>query len=320
MDTVKLVDQEVVRLVAKSVAGSTLSTYRRACEAFFEFRVAVGCDCPSAIPSSSSEVAQFVAFLSIRGLAPATIASYLSGLAFWLQVNGFPRFTDDFLVRKLLAGVRRGGKSCDGRKPILWPSLKLILGALPQVCSTSFEAVLFKSAFALAFFAFLRVGEVVCGREGRHTLKTSGLRWTNLHSSRGTSEAMLVTLDSSKSDQFGRGCSILLSKSDSFAFCPVALLEAYWRVRPPGKGCLFVHFDGRPVTRRQFSVVLARAIEFIGEKGPVSSHSFRIGAATWAAMAGFSGEQIKVWGRWKSSCYQRYIRLPRSSLLNVNTF
>jgi len=40
----------------------------------------------------------------------------------------------------------------------------------------------------------------------------------------------------------------------------------------------------------------------------ISNHSFRIGAATMAAMNGASDEDIKALGRWKSREYKGYIQ------------
>ena len=47
-----------------------------------------------------------------------------------------------------------------------------------------------------------------------------------------------------------------------------------------------------------------------GVPGNYSSHSYRIGAATSAALAGVPDRVIKVLGRWFSDCYVRYIRTP----------
>ena len=130
--------------------------------------------------------------------------------------------------------------------------------------------------------------------------------------------AVLVTLGSSKTDQLGRGCSFLLSSSPQSAICPVGLLGSYVRVRPVVDGNLFVHFDGSAVSRQQFASVLRKAIGFLGEEGQYCTHSFRIGAATCAAAAGFSSEQIQLWGRWMSSCFQSYFRLPPLSALGYS--
>ena len=63
---------------------------------------ASGCSGGSALPHSVEGVAKFVAFLSLNKFSSSTVATYLSGLSFFLKLNNSPDFTDNFLVRKLL--------------------------------------------------------------------------------------------------------------------------------------------------------------------------------------------------------------------------
>lgn len=46
-------------------------------------------------------------------------------------------------------------------------------------------------------------------------------------------------------------------------------------------------------------------------------YSFRIRAATTAALAGTEGSIIKKTGRWKTTAYQRYISTVRDSLAAI---
>uniref|UniRef100_A0A8W8L937 Tyr recombinase domain-containing protein n=1 Tax=Magallana gigas TaxID=29159 RepID=A0A8W8L937_MAGGI len=81
------------------------------------------------------------------------------------------------------------------------------------------------------------------------------------------------------------------------------------RAQGSGQGQFLVHFDGKPLTRYQFSAILAKSLQFCeGKIGRFKSHSFRIGAATEAAMRGIPDQVIKQWGRWKSESYASYIR------------
>ena len=68
--------------------------------------------------------------------------------------------------------------------------------------------------------------------------------------------------------------------------------------------------NGSPLTRSQFTGVLAKAIRCLGLPTQVyTSHSFRIGRASDLASKGLSNETIKQLGRWKSDAVERYIRL-----------
>nr|XP_034307881.1 uncharacterized protein LOC117683135 [Crassostrea gigas] len=74
-------------------------------------------------------------------------------------------------------------------------------------------------------------------------------------------------------------------------------------------GPLFCHYSGQPLTRYQFSSVLAKALQVLGINSKYyKSHSFRIGAATMLAQQGLSEQAIQASGRWHSQAYRSYIR------------
>ena len=60
-----------------------------------------------------------------------------------------------------------------------------------------------------------------------------------------------------------------------------------------------------------FTAVQKKALERLGLKDlQFKAHSFRIGAATMAALHGLSEEEIQVAGRWKSLAFKFYIWIP----------
>ena len=79
-------------------------------------------------------------------------------------------------------------------------------------------------------------------------------------------------------------------------------------------GPLFRLADGSPVSRAIFNDKLSMAIKYCGlDPSRYKGHSFRIGAASYAADAGMSDSQIRALGRWKSDAFHKYIRIPSLS-------
>ena len=125
----------------------------------------------------------------------------------------------------------------------------------------------------------------------------------------GTGKHLEVNLRSSKTDQRRNSQKIIIDESSFSHLCPVKAMVEYLDARPSIQGPLFIHFGGNPLTSYQFSYILKQGIKIIGfSPAFFSPHSFRIGAATAAAMAGASVDDIKQLGRWKSSAFNSYIR------------
>ena len=51
-------------------------------------------------------------------------------------------------------------KSNDVRAPVTLDLLRRLIQALQKVCTSNYEVCLFYSAYTLAFFALLRIGEI----------------------------------------------------------------------------------------------------------------------------------------------------------------
>ena len=130
---------------------------------------------------------------------------------------------------------------------------------------------------------------------------------------------LAVTLRHSKTDPFGAGVTIYLGRAyDDIR--PVVAVLAYIAVRPLFQGPLFIYRDGSPLTR--FDLVTSIPHAESGSGLPLDSftgHSFRIGAATSAALAGLPDSLIQTLGRWHSSAFRAYIRNPISTFAVPHT-
>ena len=169
-------------------------------------------------------------------------------------------------------------------------------------------------ACTLGFYGFLRSGEftVIQGRQ-QHPLTLADVRVD----SRSDPNLLEVTLQHSKTDIHGKGCTLYIGRSHT-STCAVLAVLGYLAIRPATPGPLFIHRDGSPLTRAQLVSAIRSTLQISGmDISRYSGHSFRVGAATAAARAGLPDSLIQTLGRWKSSAFLRYIRTPKSTLLGV---
>ena len=79
---------------------------------------------------------------------------------------------------------------------------------------------------------------------------------------------------------------------------PASFLRDFQLARGNMQASLFAYPDGSPMLRSEFDVSLKRLLGFCGyQTSAFKGHSFRIGAATAAALRGESDAQIRAAGR-----------------------
>ena len=109
-----------------------------------------------------------------------------------------------------------------------------------------------------------------------------------------------------------RPFSVVINRRNTF--CPVHIILAYLSFRGSGPGPLFRLADGSPVSQAIFIDKLSMAFKYCSlDPSHYKGHSFRIGAASYAANAGMSDSQIRALGHWKSDAFHKYIRIPSLS-------
>ena len=167
------------------------------------------------------------------------------------------------------------------------------------------------AAATTAFFGFLRSSEFVSP-----TTKSFDPQVTLLFSDASIRHSRcLLQIKGSKTDPFRFGCTIRLSPTSNL-LCPVNALYNYLTLHPTRRGPLFTYEDGTFLTQRRLNTFVKAALPSPPDR-PVSSHSFRIGAATTAASANVPSWLIQQLGRWNSNCHQIYIRIPDQTIDNT---
>lgn len=291
------------QLLSASVAPNTLSVYSNALSTFEHFRNRYNLGTMWPVPIQ--HITLFIAHSFELGYSPATVASYLSGVAFYHKLQNYPDPTAAFVVKKLLEGFKRSRRRYDIRAPITENILRRICTVLPDICYSDYEACLFKSAYLLAYFALLRVSEIVFSSyiQADRPLLSEDVKLLHDHT------ALIITIRLSKTNQRGMPTVMRIPSSGSPSFCCVAAVQHYLCLRPSNAHYFFAHINGTPLTRSQFSAVLAKAIHTLRLPTNIyTSHSFRIGRATDLSSKGLSSDIIKKLGRWRSDVVNRYIR------------
>ena len=217
-----------------------------------------------------------------------------------------------------MRGIRRSQAATPRktRLPITFAIMKQLQSALPLQVDT-FTAKLLWAACCTGFFGFMRCGEFTLVRQS----DSPPIAFSDIALDSHTSPTVVrICLRRAKCDTFGQGIftDLSIGKTAS-SVCPVAALVDYLAIRPNHAGSLFTWHDGSPLCRDNFVARLRRVLAtFIPDANDYSGHSFRIGAATTAALAGVPDHIIKMMGRWQSEAYTLYVRQSRESLASIS--
>ena len=171
------------------------------------------------------------------------------------------------------------------------------------------------SACTLAFFGFLQSSEYIAPSIKTYD-KAVTLSRKDIVMRKNTIQ---VTIKASKTDPFCVGMTIFIAAT-GYPVCPFQALEKYLYYCKCHKGPLFKFSNGNYLTRQALASIVKKGLASYGiSPSAYSTHSFHIGAASTAAAAGIPDSLIKSLGRWRSDCYQRYLRIDHKRLRKVSS-
>ena len=216
--------QRSAKLVDASIAANTNATYSNAIESFKRFRLLYNLNC--IWPAPKSEIILFIAYCFECGYAPSSIATYIAGLSFKHKLNEWYDPMELFMIKKLLEGCKRSRVRHDIRSPVTPNMLRAICEKIPQVCYDSYEALMFRSVYLLAYYGLMRVSELV------NTSKLQTLRHIQLGDlTFGSDGVMIVTIRESKTCQRGQPVHLRIPCIVDVQVCPVCMLSNYVNLR-----------------------------------------------------------------------------------------
>ena len=147
-------------LAQSSLQPSSIPTYRRAWALFTQFHLNVFHVGSVALPLSPSVLTLFVAYLFYLNYAPSTVNTYVSAIGYSHRLSNLPDLTRVSYIVQILKGYGKKGFRLDSRLPITLPILNRIIEASPHISGSHYQICQFKAMCSLAFFAFLRIGEI----------------------------------------------------------------------------------------------------------------------------------------------------------------
>ena len=308
--------------MSNAYAPSTSEKYSQHAFFFVRFILAFGLLQLWADPAHyQSTLLFFVVFLA-RSVKYRTCKQYLSGLRHFFLMHNLPEpyIIGGFRLEQVLAGIKRTfGDEQNPKRPITPRILMQFYYLLSlHILSPPIEHLVLFAAMLVAFFAFLRKGNVtsksVCWAAETHALARGDIFIDR------DAYVMWLRLKKTKTIQFGE--RILWVPIRGLRGSPLDVIRIYDRmvaaVPAADTDPAFMLPDGSPLTHGYFVYWVKKLIALIGlDPGSVAGHSFRRGGASFAAYCGVPDAFIKLIGDWRSNAYLAYIIIPATSRVSV---
>lgn len=291
-------------LITSSLCERTRRSYERFWSRFCDF-VNESQGQHLSLPVSSNTVSLFVAHLFSLQLAPSTISSHLSAIAFFHEVAGFHDPCSSSLIKRMLLGCRKLRLVKDNRLPLLSKQIQLLLTAVDQLyLSNRFLRSLYKAIILVTFHGFFRMGELLPASLNKPASVVQ------LHHTSISHNTFHIQLHCHKTRKSDKPVTIIIRSQPEH--CPVVSIKTYLAYRGKSEGPLFISSTQQPITLANFRSVFNKLLT-LSNLSPLhyKLHSFRIGACTQAVMLGIPESDIMQMGRWRSHAFRRYIRVPK---------
>ena len=251
----------------------------------------------------------FGAYLVDKGIQSSTLKSYFSAIKHVLKQDGYIWSDSRAILSSLVRGCKLENDRVKIRLPIHKGLMELLLFELERYYSDSpqpYLECLYQTIICLGYYGMLRVGEMTLSD---HTIKAS-----NVHVGNNKDKILLVLYTSKTHGQESGPQKIKVSAiptknnrtNTTRFFCPVKLVIHYMKVRgsyQTDSEPFFIFSDGMPVKPHQLRQVLRNLLNNLGLDGSLYDvHSLRGGRTSDLEKFGYSIDQIKAMGRWKSKC------------------
>ncbi len=314
---VSILEPEVCKYFQLGLAPATRKMYAAAMKRFTSFCTKYNIGEP--FPVSEKSLCSFAAHLAEEGLAPQTCKSYLAAVRNTQLSLGLPDPREQSslpVLKRVLTGISRAKRPNAKPPRIRLPNTFRLLEKIHHFLmgSSNAEKIVIWAVACTAFFGFFRLGELLPMSDPTGSVP-KGIAWGDVALDNRVHPSMIqIHLTTSKCDQAGKGVDTMVGLTDH-TVCPVTAILDYIEVRSSRPGPFFQTTNGKAVTKPRFVQHIRETLQSMGfPQEDFAGHSFRIGAATTAALCGVEDSTIQTLGRWKSSAFSRYVRIPKTKL------
>ena len=303
-------------LIQSGIRKGTRKTYSSAQRYYLEFCTKHKL-CP--LPASEETVLLFVSDMYLNKFKYSSVRVYLAAVRLLHVEEGFSNPLEGYLrVKQAVRAFQINASPQKQKLPITLKVLQQLYKVVPN--PQDVDIAMEWAAMSLAFYACLRASEFTVRTKFDHNVNIT-MQDVKFHSYQGQ-EYMSVLIKRSKTDVENKGFIVNIP-CVSHVTCAVCAMRTYLQLSNPPTSLaqpLFQYKNGMILTNYLFQTNVKLYIAMLPyPPHQFSGHSFRIGCATTAAAQGFMDWEIKALGRWSSNAYQRYIRTPISTLLNMTS-
>ena len=262
------------------------------------------------LPTDPKIVSLYLTYLSSKNIKISTIKRRLVSIGVVHKMKGYYLDTKHPAIIENLMGIkRRKGVNQIGKKPILINELKQIIDVINKENAPEVKKMRNKTLLLIGFAGGFRRNELI-------SLDIEDIEFVF--------EGIKITLNKSKTDQFGKGFVKGIPHFQNSLYCPVTTLKRWINYSKIKKGPLFTRFSkGSKLTNVRLSDQSVALIikEYLLKAGidnkNYSGHSLRSGFATSAAEAGAEERSIMaITGHKSTEMVRRYIK--EANLFNNN--
>jgi hypothetical protein len=279
-------------------------------------------------PIGEGDMLNFIHWLAYeRGVSAASINGYIAGVKKIHIIRGFaePQLRTQ-LVKMVLEG-RKNMEAADrlrrrvqGRQPVTVDILKIIKNRLVEWQAPNADKVSIWAICTLLFNGALRGGEVMSRSaftfDPACTLLRADITVVEDCKEKGKNMVQL-RVKMPKEDRKGEITVVDVYQAED-DICPVRAVKKWMRVTSGAKDDqpAFSFDSGLSITAARFNTVLRERLQGVLDVR-ITTHSFRIGAASRMGQFGMSDKDVQAAGRWGSRAFETYLRLPRTKRMLV---